>query len=258
MFDTWQYRGVTRPIPILAWCLCALLLLAPYAPAHGDADQQFRATIRSIEPAGLPVDVRIVGDEVRFENAGDEQLALCGYEDGDRCEEWVRISDEGVSVDRNSRTWFANLDEDAYGDVPEDAGTSPQWRLVRERPPSYTYHDHRLHWMGRSHPPNVDESDPAPQEVFESELRFRYGDTDGVVHARLDYVGGRSWLQRHGEQAIVAGGVGAMLLAFLVDARRRRCRAAEPAGGEAAPVADADEGAHAAAGPIDEGDPGRP
>lgn len=241
-----------RPTQILAWSLGALLAVAPGAAAHGGSGDQYRASILSIEPSGLPVDVQVVDDDrVRFEHAGDEELILCGYEDGG-CEEWVRISDEGVFVDRNARSYFANLDDERYGAIPDDAGTGPDWKLVRERPAAYTYHDHRLHWMGRSLPPNVDESDPHPQEVFESEIAFRYGDTDGVVRTRLEYVGGRTWTQRYGEQAIIGGGVAAMLLAFLVDARRRRARTAEPAGGAATPVADADEGAHAAGGSVDE------
>lgn len=245
LFETWQYRGVTRPITILAWCLGALVALVPVAAAHGDGAEEYRTTILSVEPPGLPVDVRIDdGDRVRFENAGDEPLVLCGYEDEHGCEEWVRISRAGVEVDHNARSYFANVDEEEYGAIPDDAGTEPDWKLVREGPPFYAYHDHRAHWMGLSLPPNVDPSDPARQPVFESELAFRYGDTDGVVRTRLDYVGGRTLLQRYGEQALVAGGVAAMLVVFVVDARRRRRRAAA-AGTAGAPVDDASESAAA-------------
>lgn len=227
MFETWQYRGATRPIGILAWSICALLVAAPVAVAHGGTEEEFHATVLSIEPRGLPVEVTVDGgDQVRFENAGDEELVLCGYEDDDGCEEWVRISPGGVEVDRNARSYFANQDEEDYGAIPEDAGTAPDWERVRRAPPFYAYHDHRVHWMGLSLPPNIDEGDPDPQRVFESELAFRYGDTDGTVRTRLDYVGGRTWVERHGEQAIVGGGVAVMLVAFLLDARRRRARGA--------------------------------
>jgi hypothetical protein len=76
--------------------------------------------------------------------------------------------------------------------------------------------------MGLAPPPGVDQGDPSPQKVFDSQIRFRYGDTDGVVDVRLDYVGGSGWLLRHGEQLLVGGGIVAMLVVFGLDARRRR------------------------------------
>jgi hypothetical protein len=200
--------------------------IAPGAAlAHGGGGDDFRTTILSVEPEGLPVDVRIVdGDQVRFENRGDKDLVICGYEDGP-CEEWVRIGPDGVYVDRNARSYFANVDEEDYGAVPEDAGTEPDWQRVRERPPFYSYHDHRVHWMGLSLPPNVDRGSSEPQQVFDSAIDFRYGDTDGVVTTRLEYVGGAPWLRRHGEQLLVGIGIAAMLVVFLLDLRRRRSAA---------------------------------
>lgn len=211
-----------RPTAILIAGIACLLFAAPSAFGHGSAGDEYRTRILSIEPAGLPVDVRIVdGDQVRFENAGDEELVICGYE-RDECEEWVRIDEDGVFVDRNARSYFANLDDTEYGDVPDDAGQEPEWKRVRKGPPFYAYHDHRVHWMGLGVPPNVDESSSEPQTVFDSDLAFRYGDTDGVVKTRLEYIGGASWLQRNGEQLVVVGGIVAMLVVFIVDARRRR------------------------------------
>jgi hypothetical protein len=217
---------VTRPTTTFA-TLVALLLAAPLlipgaALAHGAMGDEFRTRILSIEPSGLPVDVRISdGDQIRFENAGDKLLVVCGYED-EACEEWVRIGEDGVFVDRNSRSFHANVDETEFGAIPQDAGTREKWTLVRERPRFYAYHDHRVHWMGASLPPNVDPGDPSPQRVFDAEVRFRYGDVDGVVQTRLEYVGGSTWLQRNGERMLLGGGVAAMLVVFAVDTRRRR------------------------------------
>lgn len=221
-------QHVFRYACILLICAAALLAGAQTASAHGAGSDDYRATILSIEPDGLPVDVRIVdGDQVRFENAGDKELIVCGYGDGERgggCEEWVRIGADGVFVDKNAPSYYANLDELQPGPAPDDAGTKPDWSKVRERPPFYTYHDHRVHWMGLAPPPNVDQSSSEPQKVFDSQITFRYGDTDGVVKVKLEYVGGASWLLRHGEQLLVGGGIVAMLMVFGLDARRRRVR----------------------------------
>lgn len=198
------------------------------AYGHGAVSERYRSTVVAVEPEGLPVDVRISGgDQIRFENAGDEELVICGYE-SDGCEPWVRIGPDGVFEDRNSEAYFANAEADEYGTAPEDAGEGgPKFVMVREKPAFYAYHDHRVHWMGKDLlPPGIDENDPSVQKVFDGEVRFRYGDTDGVVRTRLDYVGGRSWLQRYGEYLLMGGAVAAMLAVFVVDARRRRRRAA--------------------------------
>lgn len=216
---------MTWPTRILLSCIASCLLVPTAAFGHGAEDEQYRTTIVAIEPEGLPVDVRMKGDEIRFENEGDDDLVLCGYET--ECEEWVRIGPAGVFVDVNSKAYFSNAEEDALGDVPEDAGEgAPRLERVREAPAFYAYHDHRVHWMGRALPPGVDDSDPDTQKVMDGEVEFRYGDTPGVVKVRVDYVGGQTWLQRYGEQLIVAGGILVMIAVFAIDATRRRRRLA--------------------------------
>ncbi len=218
---------MTWPTRILLSCIASCLLVPATAFGHGAEGDQYRTTILSIEPEGLPVDVRMTkGDEIRFENKGVEELTLCGYE-SDPCEEWVRIGPDGVFVDENSKAFFSNAEEDELGDVPDDAGEgAPRFERVREAPAFYAYHDHRVHWMGRALPPGVDETDPDTQKVMDGEVEFRYGDTPGVVKVRVDYVGGQTWMQRYGEQLIVAVGILVMVAVFALDAVRRRRRAA--------------------------------
>jgi hypothetical protein len=218
---------------LLSCSALSLLIPAAVAHGHGSEDANYRTTIVSIEPEGLPVDVRMTsGDEIRFENEGDEDLVLCGYE-ADTCEEWVKIGPDGVFVDRNSKAYFSNAEEDQMGEVPADAGSGPaKFERVRETPAFYAYHDHRVHWMGRALPPGVDESDPSTQKVMDGTVAFRYGDTPGTVDVRVDYVGGKTWFDRYGEQLIVAAGVLVMVGVFAFDAiRRRRRRVTSPTDG---------------------------
>ncbi len=230
---------MTWPTRILLSCIASCLLVPTAAFGHGAEDDKYATTILSIEPKGLPVDVRMSkGDEIRFENKGDEDLKLCGYET-EGCEEWVRIGPDGVFVDTNSKAYFSNAEEDQLGDVPETAGQgAPEFERVREAPAFYAYHDHRVHWMGRALPPGVDDADPDPQKVMDGEVEFRYGDTPGVVKVRVDYVGGQTWLQRYGEQLIVAAGILVMVVVFAIDAVRRRRRAATVADGSSATAPD--------------------
>lgn len=206
----------------------AALVAPTAASAHGASSEQYEATIDTIKPDDLPIEVRVVDrDQLRVENVGDEELVLCGYK-GDvpgGCERYVRLGPDGVFVDENSSSYFANLDEETYGDVPENVGEGgPKWSRVRREPAFYTYHDHRIHWMGdeESLPPGVDDSDPSRQLVNDFTIDLRYGDTPIQVTGRLEYVGGQTWLGRYGEYLLTGGAVLAMLLVFGIDARRRR------------------------------------
>lgn len=219
-------------------CVLVALLAAPVSTrAHGAAERQYRSVITDVEPDGLPIDVRMKGDQLRVENVGDEELAVCGYTP--RCEPWLRIGPDGVFEDRNSGAWHANLEEDEFGDVPPGVGEGPpEWALVRREPAFHAYHDHRAHWMGRALPPNVDETDPDPQKVTDWTVEFRYGDRPGAVHGRLEYVGGRSWFERYGETVLTGGAVAAMIVVFILDARRRRRSGSNSAAAATGPPAD--------------------
>lgn len=212
-----------RLTAIAVVCSIALGAHASEAFGHGAASEQYRIVVESVEPAGLPVDVRVADDKLRFENAGSSPLVLCGYETAAKCDPYVRIDSSGVFENRQSPAYFANLDEDEPGEVPTKLDPEPAWKRIRSEPPFYAYHDHRAHWMGGDRlPPNVDETDPEPQLVNGFDVEFTYNGVPGVVTGRLEYVGGRTWLQRYGEGAFTLTAIVAMLAAFLVDAHRRR------------------------------------
>ena len=217
------HRELARPIAVAMICLVLLGSQASEALAHGAASEQYRIVIDSVQPSGLPVDVRVADDKLRFENAGPSPLVLCGYGAATKCDPYVRIDSSGVFENRQSPAYFANLDEDAPGEVPEQLASKPEWKRIRSEPPFFAYHDHRAHWMGGDRlPPNVDETNPDPQLVNGFDVEFTYNGVPGVVTGRLEYVGGQTWIQRNGEGALTLAAIVAMLTAFLVDRRRRR------------------------------------
>lgn len=224
-----------EPRAARAWLLpAAMVVLAsfaalPSAHAHpGGSQQEYESTVLSVEPEGVPVRARVLGgdDELLVENRGDRELLLYGYEASR--DPYVRIGPRGVFVNRNSTAFYLN--KGRYGsNPPEGTGLSgrPKWTLVRRRPASYAFHDHRVHWMDpRREPPSVDTGDPSRQKVYDWEVPFRYGDTEGLVKGRLDYVGGRAWWQAllAPEWVLTATAVAAMLVVFGVELRRRRRR----------------------------------
>lgn len=215
-----------RPTAILVGATCAALvplLLPATAGGHAEAQEQYRTRVLEVAPEGVPVEVSVDGDEIRFENHGEKDLVICGYE-SEQCEAWVRIGPDGVFEDRNSRAFYANAEDDAFGKIPDAAGEGePKFVRVRREPAFYAYHDHRVHWMGGDTlPPGVDVDDPDPQHVFDGRVEFRYGDSDGFVRTRLEYVGGQTWLQRYGEYTLMVAAIIVMLGVFTLDARRRR------------------------------------
>lgn len=234
---TYTQHGVLGRLILTLVVVSALCgVRAAGALAHGSASEQYRIVVESVQPAGLPVGVRVADDKLRFENAGSSPLVLCGYETAAKCDPYVRIDSRGVFENRQSPAYFANLDEDEPGEVPTKLDPEPAWKRIRSEPPFYAYHDHRAHWMGGDRlPPNVDETDPEPQLVNDFDVEFTYNGVPGVVTGRLEYVGGRTWLQRYGEGAFTLTAIVAMLAAFFVDAHRRRAAGRRTLGGSPQP-----------------------
>lgn len=214
-------RGALGTTVIVA---VALLVLAPAgASGHGVASADYETKIRSIEPKGLPIEVKIVnGDQLRVENVGDEEVTICGYLS--ECEPYARLGADGVFVNENSKAYYANLDTVQYGEVPDDAGEgAPDWQRVRREPAFFTYHDHRIHWMGgKNLPPGIDPSDSSRQKVQDGKIQLRYGKTPVEITTTTYYVGGASWIERYGEYVLTGVAIVLMLLVFVRDARRRR------------------------------------
>lgn len=208
----------------LALVLVAGVGAAP-AVAHIANTKEYDTQITAIEPDGLPVSARVVsGDQMQFTNEGDKTLIICGYSPTE-CEPYAKIEPDGVYVNKNSQAYYANVDSSAYGEIPDHAGKgAPRWQRVQRDVPKFSYHDHRVHWMGTKPPGSVDTTDSARQKITDWTVTFEYDGVPGKVTGSLYYVGGQSWMGRHGEQLITAIAVVLMLGVFVMDALRRRRR----------------------------------
>jgi hypothetical protein len=216
--------GIRRGVAGAVLAAAVTLLALPIgAGAHGVASADYATTIKGLEPAGLPIDVKVVnGDQLRIQNLGDQVVTLCGYTT--KCEPYARISSKGVFVNENSQAYFTNQETDNYAAVPDDAGKGPaKWVRVRRTPAFFTYHDHRVHWMGgNTAPPGVDKSSSAKQKVQDGEVSLLYGSMPVTISTTLYYVGGKSFFERYGEYMLTGAAILVMLSLFVLDARRRR------------------------------------
>jgi hypothetical protein len=165
-----------------------LLAAAPVAQAH-QGNPEFRSSVRSITPALDGVDAQVVNfdDSIELRNRSGRTLIVKGY----RGEPYVRIAADGaVSVNRRSPARYLN--DDRYGegvDLPAEANSNaaPVWEPV-DRTGTYRWHDHRIHWMSRSLPPQVkDEGKRA--KIFDWRVPIAVAGRPGTIAGTLTWVG---------------------------------------------------------------------
>lgn len=213
----------------IAAALLALCVVATAAAAH-KGNPNFISDVRGLAPAvdGIAVEIVNRDDSIELRNSSGRTVVVEGY-DG---EPYVRIAADGsVAVNRSSSSYYLNQDRFAEGvEVPESArrGARPDWR-TQDRTGRFTWHDHRIHWMSRSVPPQV-EDEHERTEIFDWKVPIKVGGRPAAITGTLVWVGKPTGGFPLGAAlslvgVVVAGG----LLVILV----RRRRDADRAGKEA-------------------------
>jgi hypothetical protein len=198
----------------------ALLALAPAAPAH-EGNPNFRSQVRSLTPAVDGVSVRVVNfdDSLELTNRSDHAVVVEGY----RGEPYVRIAADGtVAVNHRSPSFYLNDDRFAEGvEVPASATpkATPDWKIV-DRTGQYAWHDHRIHWMARSVPKQV-QDETERTKIFDWRVPLRVGDQPATIAGSLVWVG-RTGGGFPVAAAISLAGVALAGIALVVVVRRRR------------------------------------
>jgi len=166
----------------------ALCIAAPAASAH-EGNPSFRSTIRAIKPSANGVIAEIVNydDSIMLRNESGRTVIVEGYEG----EPYVRIAGDGtVAVNHDAPTYFLNEDRFAEGvEVPKGSGADapPDWQ-VEDRTGRYAWHDHRIHWMSRSTPPQV-EDEAERTKVFDWKVPLTVGGDETTIAGSLVWVG---------------------------------------------------------------------
>ena len=201
---------------------------APAAPAHGGGNPHFESLIRGVAPADSGITLQVLNrdDRLLLTNHSGKDVLVEGYSD----EPYARVLADGrVQVNTNSPA--AYLNDDRYGavEVPAHAKASapPRWKEV-DRTGRFEWHDHRIHWMARTTPPQVHDQD-ARTRIFGWSVPIRVGGTPGRITGEL------FWVPLPGGQAPLGAifGVSAVLVVFGIAAvviRRRRAEAAPTRG----------------------------
>ncbi|MGH2968805.1 MAG: hypothetical protein ACRDK0_07035 [Solirubrobacteraceae bacterium] len=198
----------------------------PAALAH-DGNPNMRSQVTAVTPAtkGVTVSVLNYDDRLELHNTSGKPVVIEDY----RAKPYARVLADGtVQVNTNSEAFYLNDDRYGQVQVPEDLGAEPKWKLV-SRNGRFEWHDHRMHWMSRSDPPQVTDAG-ARTHIFDWKVPVTIDGTPGAIAGTLDWVplpGGSlpMWLILISAFVLIALSLGVFLL------RRRR---ADADGGEPA------------------------
>ena len=169
---------------IAATAAVLLLAGAPLAAAHqGNPNMRSAVTAITPETGGLTVTVLNNDDRLELHNTSGKDVVIAGYEG----EPYARVLGDGtVEVNTNSEAFYLN--DDRYGDVkvPENLGSEPKWKRL-SKTGRFEWHDHRMHWMSRSKPPQVSDED-AKAHIFDWKVPLTVGGAQGRIDGTLDWV----------------------------------------------------------------------
>lgn len=133
-----------------------VLILAPMRAALADpaGPTDYETSVVAITPAVPGFVVEVIGGDsfIRLKVEPGHLVEVVGYGG----EPYLRFEGEVVLENRLSPTKYRNEDRYAISEVPEFASASnePDWVEVSAEG-SYTWHDHRAHWMNPAPPPGA-------------------------------------------------------------------------------------------------------
>lgn len=196
----------------------ASLVATPVASGH-EGNPDFRSEIDRITPpvSGVTAEVLNFDDSLRIENRSGRDVVIEGYEG----EPYARLAADGT-VSLNTRSPAYYLNDDRFAEAQPPAGADPDAPPAWERldgSSSLTWHDHRMHWMSRSVPPQVE--DPSQEtKVFDYSIPLRVERRPAAIEGTLTWVGRDSGTPF--PPFAVLGAVALVAAAGVIAARRRR------------------------------------
>lgn len=179
----------TRHILVIGLAVAAMVLLAA-TPASADpaTPTNYRSHVVFVEGPGV-MEVEIVGGDafVRLTAESGVTLEVLGYEG----EEYIRFDPDGtVNVNQRSPSKYLNDDRYANVELPAeaDAEAVPRWEAV-SADGTYSWHDHRTHWMSPTPPASVNQSNGTQTvQIFDWTLPLRVNAEAGAIVGTLTWI----------------------------------------------------------------------
>ena len=165
--------------------VAALMLVgATAAPAH-EGNPNMRSKVTAVTPAtdGVTVTVLNGDDRLELHNTSGEDVVVEGY----RGKPYARVLADGtVEVNTNSEAFYLNDDRYANVKVPKGLGAEPKWKHLSGTG-RFEWHDHRMHWMSPSDPPQVKDKGRRTH-ILDWEVPITVDGRKGAIAGTLDWV----------------------------------------------------------------------
>lgn len=203
--------------------LAALLLVAGAHPALAhQGNPNYRSNIAGVSPAipGVTLEVLNYNSDLILTNGSHRTVTVLGYQH----EPYARVLGDGtVQVNKRSPAYYLNQDFYSNASVPASASPSaaPQW-VTQDKTGRFQWHDHRIHWMSTSLPPQVKDKSKTTK-IFDWQVPIRVGNEPGAITGHLYW---------HGQSNALPGWAPISLIVFVIGAcaavaivRRRRLAA---------------------------------
>jgi hypothetical protein len=186
------------------------------------SNYDYRSNITSITPHvhGLSVQVLEFADRLLLTNHTGKTVTVYGYDD----EPYARVLANGTA-EQNARSPATYLNTSFYGNVKVPAIANPEappkWEVV-DRTGQFEWHDHRIHWLFPTTPPQVKDKSKRTL-IFDWRVPIQVGASKGAIAGQL------LWVPESSKAPIAVIVLGAVIvlagLLFVVFVRRRRSRA---------------------------------
>ncbi len=129
-----------------------VVLVGSAAPAAADPPRptDFRTEVVAVDPPVSGLRVRLLGGDAFLEISVDRghEVVVTGY----RGEPFVRYLPDGT-VEEDLASVSSRTSQTRYGsNLATEGGDEPRWSVVA-RDGSWSWHDHRAHWMSPQDPP---------------------------------------------------------------------------------------------------------
>jgi hypothetical protein len=206
--------------------LCAGVMTAPVSAHQGNPNM--RSIPHGITPAVKGVQIQVLNNDDRFEldNRSGKTIVIQGYDS----EPYARLLPDGtVMVNKRSPAYYLNNDRYAQAKVPASASATapPQWS-VESKTGRFQWHDHRMHWMAKTTPPQVKDKHKKTK-IFDYKIPLQVNGNPAALKGTLWCVGPQGGGFPIGAAiafAVIAGG----LLLLVIVVRRRRSSGGAPSG----------------------------
>jgi hypothetical protein len=207
-----------RAAALAALTAVLVCLPAALAVAHG-GNPDYRSEIDKVTPTvpGVSFEVLNYDSYMQLLDQHGHEVVVYGYEG----EPYARILKDGT-VQVNERSPALYLDENRFAEVKvppiANAKAPPRWKTF-DHSGTFLWHDHRMHYMSPSVPPQVKDKGKRTK-VFNYEIPVRVDGHKGAIDGTLFWVGPANTSKTPfviaGVVFVLAGG------ALVLTVRRRR------------------------------------